>query len=567
MIRFVCKYTPLELFEGFGVSCTRLDPSPVSFDCADSCGHPNLCGYGKAVIETVLEGGIDELVLTDCCDVMRRVYDVLKASGRLAFLYLLPLPHKSGPAEISLLAGELRRLADAYAQAGGYSFDAARAEEACREAERRAASAVVDGPHISLTGAHGGERLYGDVAAVFSLPVTDDTCTGRRDLVLPSGGEDFFTRYAEALLRQGQPCMRMLENGGRNQPEHVAGLIYHTIKFCDYYGFEYRTLRKKEAVPLLKIETDCTPQSRDQLATRLEAFAETLHAEVPASASVIHGALHYVAGVDSGSASTDAVVMDSERKILGRAILSTGSGAAAGAERALEAALREAALSRDALDCVVTTGYGRRTVGLGEEAVTEITCHAKGARFLNPQVRTVIDIGGQDSKVILLDENGKVVNFIMNDKCAAGTGRFLDMMARTLELSLPEMSELGLHWKTDVDISSMCTVFAESEVVSLVARNTAPADIIHGLNKAVAGKTVSLVRRLGGRPAYMMTGGVARNRGVVGALQEKLGEPIFVCEESQLCGAIGAALIALEGRSQQSSAKVSVSPELCGFSR
>lgn len=550
MIRFVCKYTPLELFEGFGVSCARLDPSPVSFDCADSCGHPNLCGYGKAVIETVLDGGIDELVLTDCCDVMRRVYDILKTSGSLTFLYLLPLPHKSGPAEISRFAEELRRLADAYAQAGGRSFDAARAEEACRETERRAAASV-DGPHISLTGAHGGERLYGDVAVVFSLPVTDDTCTGRRDLALPSGEGEFFTRYAEALLRQGQPCMRMLENGGRNRPEQVKGLIYHTIKFCDYYGFEYMGLRKKEAVPLLKIETDCTPQSRDQLATRLEAFAETLHAEVPASAPAARGPLRYVAGVDSGSASTDAVVMDSERNILGRAILSTGSGAAVGAERALEAALREADLSRDGLDCVVTTGYGRRTVGLGEEAVTEITCHAKGARFLNPQVRTVIDIGGQDSKVILLDEDGMVVNFIMNDKCAAGTGRFLDMMARTLELSLPEMSELGLHWKADVDISSMCTVFAESEVVSLVARNTAPADIIHGLNKAVAGKTVSLVRRLGGSPAYMLTGGVARNRGVVEALQEKLGESIFVCEESQLCGAIGAALIALEGRSEQ----------------
>ncbi|MGN0708800.1 MAG: acyl-CoA dehydratase activase, partial [Anaerovoracaceae bacterium] len=145
-----------------------------------------------------------------------------------------------------------------------------------------------------------------------------------------------------------------------------------------------------------------------------------------------------------------------------------------------------------------------------------------------------------------VDENGHVVNFIMNDKCAAGMGRFLDMMARTLHMSLDELSSKGLDWHDDITISSMCTVFAESEVVSLVADNTAPQDIIHGLNKAVAGKTYSLVHRLGGEPKYIMTGGVAQNRGVVSALEEKLGESVFVPEEAQLCGAIGAALIALD---------------------
>ena len=139
-----------------------------------------------------------------------------------------------------------------------------------------------------------------------------------------------------------------------------------------------------------------------------------------------------------------------------------------------------------------------------------------------------------------------MVNFVMNDKCAAGTGRFLDMMARTMELSLDEMSELGLKWKNDVVISNMCTVFAESEVVSLVAQDTPPEDIIHGLNNSVAGKTISLVKRLGGEKGYIMTGGVAKNRGIVEAIEEKLGEKLFVCDEAQLCGAIGAALIGLD---------------------
>ena len=158
----------------------------------------------------------------------------------------------------------------------------------------------------------------------------------------------------------------------------------------------------------------------------------------------------------------------------------------------------------------------------------------------------MIDIGGQDSKVIRLDENGAVTNFVMNDKCAAGTGRFLEMMARTMEMSMEEMSRKGLDWKQDVQISSMCTVFAESEVVSLIARNRDPADIIHGLNQSIAGRTAALVKRVGGEPGYMMTGGVARNRGVVEVLEKKLGEKIVVSEYAQRAGAIGAALFARE---------------------
>ena len=212
----------------------------------------------------------------------------------------------------------------------------------------------------------------------------------------------------------------------------------------------------------------------------------------------------------------------------------------------MAAALEEAGINEDSLTLTVTTGYGRENISFGDSSVTEITCHAKGAHYLDPSARTVIDIGGQDSKAIRIDENGSVLSFVMNDKCAAGTGRFLDMMARTMELTLDEMGELGLHWKNDVVISNMCTVFAESEVVSLVAQDTPPADIIHGLNNSVAGKTVSLVKRLGGEKGYIMTGGVAKNKGIVEALEEKLGEKVFISENAQLCGAIGAALIGME---------------------
>lgn len=239
--------------------------------------------------------------------------------------------------------------------------------------------------------------------------------------------------------------------------------------------------------------------------------------------------------------------MDCSGKLVGWAIVPTGAGAAAGAQQALEQALAMAKLTENDLAVRVSTGYGRDYISAqGGTSITEITCHARGAHHLDADVRTVIDIGGQDSKVIRIDETGAVQSFVMNDKCAAGTGRFLEMMARTMQLPLEKMSALGLQWKGDVTISSMCTVFAESEVVSLIAKSTPPADIIHGLNKSVAGKTAALAKRAGGGPKYMMTGGVARNAGVVRELEKALGAPVEVSEYSQLCGSLGAALFALD---------------------
>lgn len=254
----------------------------------------------------------------------------------------------------------------------------------------------------------------------------------------------------------------------------------------------------------------------------------------------------YFAGIDSGSTSTDVVILNRDREIVTDIILPTGAGAAIGAERALEEALKHAGLERNDIDALVTTGYGRTAIEQGDKSITEITCHARGAHYLDPEVRTVIDIGGQDSKVIRLNEDGSVANFVMNDKCAAGTGRFLEMMARTMEMSLDEMSVTGLEYGEDITISSMCTVFAESEVVSLIAQNKATDDIVHGLNKAVAAKTASLAKRVGGAEKYMMTGGVSKNKGLVKTLEERLGTELVISDKAQLCGALGAALFAAD---------------------
>jgi predicted CoA-substrate-specific enzyme activase len=548
-IWYMCKYTPIELFAGFSCETERLEAVMDSFEVADAAAHPNLCGYGKALLDACARPEVEEVVLVNCCDVARRVYDVLRHQGHQKFLYLLDLPHHRGRAEKWLFESHLRKLMNAYAEYSGLPFDAKKAYHETAKNSRESKDKREE-RCISLQGAHGGPALLSQVQKHFSIPVRDDTCSGNRQLppfALPDRTEEFIHRYAESLMDQ-MPCMRMQEAGERKElGTDAEGIVCHTMKFCDYYGFDYAERVRKGSVPDLKIETDSTRQSEGQLATRLDAFAESLHLSRTGSGGRRQMQKQYTAGIDSGSTSTDVVIMDQNRKIAAWTIQRTGAGAAVGASRALEETLQKAGISRDEIGTIVSTGYGRETIGLGDEAVTEITCHAAGAHYLDPNVRTIIDIGGQDSKVIRVDETGAVVNFTMNDKCAAGTGRFLEMMARTLELSMSEMETLGEDWKEDVTISSMCTVFAESEVVSLVAKNTAIPDVVHALNKSVATKTASLVRRVGLTEAVMMTGGVAKNTGLVKELEQRLGTKILVSEYAQLCGAIGAALLARGG--------------------
>lgn len=254
----------------------------------------------------------------------------------------------------------------------------------------------------------------------------------------------------------------------------------------------------------------------------------------------------YFMGIDSGSTSTNAVIIDENRQLLASAVLRTGAKSAESAEYILNEVLKQAGLKKDSLTFIVSTGYGRVSIPFADDAVTEISCHGKGAHFLNPDVHTVLDIGGQDSKAIRLDENGEVADFVMNDKCAAGTGRFLEMMAHTLEIDIDQLGPISLKWKEDIKISSMCSVFAESEVISLIAQNKETADIAHGIHQSIVSRAVSLMKRVRMEPGYMMTGGVARNEGVVSVLEETLGAPVFISENPEIVGALGAALYAQE---------------------
>jgi (R)-2-hydroxyacyl-CoA dehydratese activating ATPase len=251
------------------------------------------------------------------------------------------------------------------------------------------------------------------------------------------------------------------------------------------------------------------------------------------------------AGIDIGSITAKAAILRGN-ELLGTKVIFTGYNAEAAGRRVFEELLTELGLESAAVARIVATGYGRKSVTIADRAVTEIMCHAAGARYLDPSIRSLIDIGGQDSKAVVMDENGRVTNFTMNDKCAAGTGRFLEVMARALEADLDEFGALSLRAERPAKISSLCTVFAESEVISLIARGETRENIIAGIHEAIASRVSAMANRIGLIPPILMTGGVARNIGVVRALEKVIGMPVAVSPQAQVAGAIGAASLARE---------------------
>lgn len=250
----------------------------------------------------------------------------------------------------------------------------------------------------------------------------------------------------------------------------------------------------------------------------------------------------YTMGIDIGSSACKAVILKDGKERVGTFIVPVGTGTT-GPDRAFQGVLQDAALTQDDLDFVLATGYGRNTFAGANGQMSELSCHAKGAAYLFPDVQTVIDIGGQDVKVIQID-HGVMVNFQMNDKCAAGTGRFLDVMAHILEVKVSDLEKLAAKSTVKLSISSTCTVFAESEVISQLAKGVAKEDIVNGIHYAITSRVVGLARRVGIRDRVVMTGGVAQNAGVVQALEEQLAHNVSVSPLSQYVGALGAALYA-----------------------
>ncbi len=253
----------------------------------------------------------------------------------------------------------------------------------------------------------------------------------------------------------------------------------------------------------------------------------------------------YTLGIDIGSTASKCVMLADGKDIVAKSLIPVGAGTS-GPQRAIDEVLSAAGKKREDMAYVLATGYGRNSLmDFADKQMSELSCHAKGAHFLFPEVHTVIDIGGQDVKVLEI-ENGVMTNFAMNDKCAAGTGRFLDVMARVLEVDVKDLGRLGAMSTKYVGISSTCTVFAESEVISQLAMGTDKCDIINGIHRSVAGRVAGLAHRIGVRDQVVMTGGVAQNQGIVKALQDELGHEIHTSPLTQYNGALGAALFAFD---------------------
>ncbi|MFT8348860.1 acyl-CoA dehydratase activase [Clostridium saccharoperbutylacetonicum] len=562
MIGYTCKYTPIEIFTSLGVEINRIEPNVTSYDKAETMMHTNLCSYVKGVLEDAILNDYEGIILTSCCDSTRRLYDTLKENFPDKFIYILDLPRKVNEDSIKIYESVVTEMIRAYEKFSHKRFDEKRLKEVC-DSIKSDNIKPSKGLNIGLMGARCNDGIVEMIEKYDANILFNISCTGD-DRNYNLRNYNIYSDYIRDLLSK-LPCLHMVDISKRNdflkkQIENLDGIIYHTVKFCDIYSYEYADIKENYDIPVLKVETDYTKQCEGQIKTRVEAFLESLNANkgkgdnnMENSDSSINKALEgkseitkYVMGIDSGSTSTNAVILNNNREIVAYIVVRTGAKSSESAKRAFEEVLEKARLTREDISLIVSTGYGRVSITFSDKEVTEISCHGKGAHYLNSNIRTIIDIGGQDSKVIKLNDKGEVIDFVMNDKCAAGTGRFLEMMARTLEIDIKDMGPESLKWKEDIKISSMCSVFAESEVISLIAQNKEKADIIHALNQSISSRTNALLGRVGKESGFMMTGGVAQNIGVVKAIEEKVGEKLFISDEPEIVGALGAAIFGLE---------------------
>ena len=557
MLAYVCKYVPIEIFKALGEDIEIIDPDVVNFNLADTLMHPNLCSFVKGTLEEFSRKNYEGIILTSCCDSIKRLYDILKKEYPDKFIYMLDLPRIVNESSCEFYKNRIINLINEYEKFSHKTFDKDKLKRIIEENNKiKNNNSDKNKLKIGILGARSNDSIVKIIEENNAQVVFNITCTGI-DRSLQIDERDILSSYTNSLLNQ-IPCMRMEQANKRDDfvksfEDEVDGIICHTVQFCDNYSYEYINLKQNSKTPILLLETDSTKQCVGQIKTRIEAFLESLAVtkgicieDNKMKMKVCKDGNVYVLGIDSGSTSTNAVIMDKNKKIIAHEVIRTGAKSIESAEKILENILTKAKLKKEDLSLIVSTGYGRVSITYAHESVTEISCHGKGAHYFNPKIRTILDIGGQDSKAISLNENGDVKDFVMNDKCAAGTGRFLEMMSKTLDIPISELGPLSLDSKEKIEITSMCSVFAESEVISLIAQNKEKSDIIHGIHNSIASKAYSLLKRVGLEKEFMMTGGVAKNIGVVKAVEDKINSKLYICEEPEIVGATGAALYALE---------------------
>ncbi len=404
---------------------------------------------------------------------------------------------------------------------------------------------------------------------IFDILEEHNAVVAFEEVNYPSRGEMDPSRPYQSLAREilsggGQyrtSLQRSKDLGHLADTYNVDGVIHFSHENCEWtkstFPMVSGVLHQEKGLPLLNLSGDCLVDERSELLrTRLHAFLEGLKTRKsmhgsgpsgkrkPASLSPEHDKEYYM-GIDVGSSSIKTVVFsrNGSGHILGSSIVPTGSDN----KKAIEKASREALNISGGLktgDCkrIIATGVGRDIVSFAHGVITEITCHTAGMKYVFPEVKTIVEIGGQDTKVILCDE----ARFRMNDACAAGTGKFLAAMANAMGMGLEDLSSHDAHAKKSLTLSRMCTVFAESEVVTLIARGASAHDIVRGIHEMVIIRTITLLKQLSPRinAPVAMSGGVALNRGIVRALERGTGERVLVPDNPQIIGALGAAVIA-----------------------
>jgi predicted CoA-substrate-specific enzyme activase len=561
MIYYSCSYIPMEVLLGSDSEFHRITSvAPVS--CHElGC---NLCGYAKTVYEKGMElSSGDYLLIADSCDAMRRIGDLLSELSS-ARVFILRLPWKRDADAVEFLSGEIGDLTTFLENSGvavnlhtgigrfNDLVDHVLTNEIRVEGAdlSRLYLSALDGNKAKIDSnlVSGGVTDIGAfdnaVEKAGGIMVSNDTCLGRRPFSSKTADNiEPLTAIAERLLKWRSPCARFSETISASD-ESADATVFVVPKFCDFFDF----VRPRDNVKTYRVELDFPLNSDGQLTTRIGALMEKND-----SRSVLHseeGTTVIYAGVDSGSTTTNGVLIDGKGRIIFSKTVKTGIRASNTAEGLMQEMTEFSRKNGNQIGKCISTGYGRLLVSSASDKITEISCHARGVFELFPEARGIIDIGGQDSKVIRLNSGGNVEDFAMNDKCAAGTGRFLEVMASALEMDTEKMSSLARKSKKDISISSVCTVFAESEVVSLIGMGERIEDISAGLFKAIAKRVGAMYSRLGSPTPLVFTGGVARNAGVVEAMKMLFKTEILIPDVPDIMGAYGAALFARESSSE-----------------
>lgn len=564
-IPYFCSYIPVELLTACGhevvdISLFENEKYSLTYSCSL---HDNICSYAKYLFSKITDDGheFDFVIVPKVCDAMKQLHASLCYSGKIDS-FLLDVPGRTGDQSAKYLSAQymslLKKIAPDFTGAGKRNTGDARASSAHLLNSDKIDSCPVK---IGIAGSSYSPALFRDIFKKFNAGSVFLRHCGHG--IVPSGERPFSPAASleEELLQlaryslQNSICPR--SDGGsltnyiiaEIEKQQLAGLIFTTLKFCDFYAFELEKLKNilPAGFPCLYLENDLSINSDEQNVTRIEAFMEKMTPAKPATkksrARAVAPSEIFSIGLDVGSTTTKAIMLKNGQEIIASIMIPTSINMKDSADAAFGKLIEQSAVPEDKIFRTIYTGYGR-TAFPDREQTTEITCHAAGVHFLKPQAGTIIDIGGQDSKAIRIDEAGNVLRFAMNDKCAAGTGRFLESMVQRMNINFARFSDLSLAADHPTPISSMCSVFAESEVVSLMTKGVPVGSIARGLNFAIAERVCALVRKIQGEAPFILTGGLSLNAGFTGELSNALACRVTIFAQAQLAGAIGAAVIA-----------------------